>query len=123
MILLVVEDSEMRGYLRGCLAQESTEVAAILEAESLPAAKRWAAARRVDAIIAEGASAGSGGMDLYRALRDESEFETLPVILVVDEPISDEMRRSSSPTMRILARPLNASRLCEAVRKTIRAGA
>jgi hypothetical protein len=33
------------------------------------------------------------------------------------------MRRLSSPTLRILARPFNASRLREAVRTTIRAGA
>ncbi len=73
VILLVLEDSEMRGYLRGCLVNESTDVAAILEADSLPTAKQQAA--------------------------------------------------ESSPTLRILARPFNASRLCEAVRTTIRAGA
>jgi len=123
VILLVLEDGEMRGYLRGCLVNESTDVAAILEADSLPVAKKRAADRGVDLIIAEGATAGGNGMQLYRALRDESEFETLPVILVVDEPISEEMRRLSSPTLRILARPFNASRLREAVRTTIRAGA
>ena len=82
VILLVVEDSEMRGYLRGCLVHETTEVSAVLEADSLPTAKRRAADRGVDVIIAEGATVGGSGLQLYRALREESEFKTLPVILM-----------------------------------------
>jgi two-component system chemotaxis response regulator CheY len=123
IILLVVEDSEMRGYLRGCLVHETADIAAVLEADSLSTAKQRAAAQLVDLVIADGGTVGGSGPELNRALRDESEFTTLPVILVVDEPISDEMRRSSNASLRILARPFNAARLCDAVRTTIRDGA
>lgn len=123
IILLVVEDSEMRGYLRGCLVHETADIAAVLEADSLSTAKQRAAAQLVDLVIADGGTVGGSGPELYRALRDESEFTTLPMILVVDEPISDEMRRSSNASLRVLERPFNAARLCEAVRTTIRDGA
>jgi hypothetical protein len=123
VILLVVEDSDMRGYLRGCLAHETTEIAEVLEAASLSTAKRQVAEFGIDVIIAEGPAASGTGLELYRALQARDEFRGLPVILVVDEPIPDEVRRLSSATLRVLARPFNASRLCEAVRRTIKAGA
>ena len=123
VVLLVVEDSDMRGYLRGCLAHETTGIAKVLEAASLSTAKRQVANLRIDVIIAEGTAASGTGLELYRALQAQDEFRELPVILVVDEPIPDEVRRLSSATLRVLARPFNASRLCEAVRRTIKAGA
>ncbi len=123
VILLVVEDSDMRGYLRGCLAHETTEIAEVLEAASLSTAQRQVAESGIDVIIAEGPAASGTGLELYRALQAQDEFRGLPVILVVDEPIPDEVRRLSSATLRVLARPFNASRLCEAVRRTIKAGA
>lgn len=123
VVLLVVEDSDMRGYLRGCLAHETTEIAEVLEAASLSTAQRQVAESGIDVIIAEGPAASGTGLELYRALQAQDEFRGLPVILVVDEPIPDEVRRLSSATLRVLARPFNASRLCEAVRRTIKAGA
>ncbi len=123
MVLLVVEDSDMRGYLRGCLAHEKTDIAEVLEAASLSTAKQQVAEFGIDVIIAEGTAASGTGLELYRALQAQDEFRELPVILVVDEPIPDEVRRLSSATLRVLARPFNASRLCEAVRRTIKAGA
>lgn len=122
VVLLVIEDGDMRGYLRGCLAQETTGIARVLEADSLPTATRQVADHAVDVIIAEGAVVSGTGVLLYRVLQGQNEFRELPVILVVDEPISDEVRRSSSATLRVLERPFNASRLCETVRRTIQAG-
>jgi DNA-binding NtrC family response regulator len=123
VILLVVEDSDMRGYLRGCLVHETTDIAEVLEAASLSTAKRQVAELKIDVIIAEGTAASGTGLELYRALQAQDEFRGLPVILVVDEPIPDEVRRLSSVTLRVLARPFNAHRLCEAVRRTIKADA
>ena len=123
VVLLLIEDGDMRGYLRGCLAQETTGIARVLEANSLPTATRQAADHAVDVIIVEGTAVSGTGVLLYQALRDQDEFRELPVILVVDEPISEEVRRSSSATLRVLARPFNASRLCETVRRTIQADA
>ena len=123
VVLVVSEDRDMRGYLHGCLAHETTEIAEVLEAASLSTAKRQVAGLGIDVIIAEGTAASGTGLELYRALQAQDEFRGLPVILVVDEPIPDEVRRLSSATLRVLPRPFNASRLCEAVRRTIKAGA
>lgn len=123
VILLVVEDADMRLYLRGCLAHATTEISEILEAGSLSKAKLQMADYRIDVIIAERTVANGTGLELYLALQARDEFRDLPVILVVDEPIPDEVRRLGSATLRVLPRPFNASQLCETVRRTIKAGA
>jgi len=119
VVLLVVEGDDMRQYLRGCLAHEATEIAEILEADSVPQAKQRVAEQVVDILIADYADSSDMGTEFYRSLQVVDGFRGIPAILVVDEPIPVELRRDHNPSLRILTRPFNASRLCNAVRSAV----
>ncbi|CAN5636688.1 N/A [soil metagenome] len=112
-ILIVDDDPDMRIYLRGCLRGLGEAAGPVIDAADGVEALRRVRADGVGLVISDVVLPRLDGLELRRAIREDSGHAHLPVLLISGEP---EAALLSGPDDAFLAKPFNAGELLAAVR-------
>jgi CheY-like chemotaxis protein len=112
-ILIVDDDPDMRLYLRGCLRGLGEAAGPVIDAADGVDAMRRVRADGVALVISDVVLPRMDGLELRRAIREDSVHAHLPVLLISGGP---EAALISGPGDAFLAKPFNARELLAAVR-------
>jgi CheY-like chemotaxis protein len=118
-ILIVDDDPDMRLYLRGCLRGLGEAAGPVIDAADGVEALRRVRADGVGLVISDVVLPRLDGLGLRQAIRDDSVYRNLPVLLISGEP---EAALHSSPGDAFLAKPFNARELLTAVKSLMSGG-
>lgn len=119
-LLVVDDDPEMRRYVRLTVERASGGRAQVTVAGDGIAALELLAAERFDLLVADVRLPGLDGLALCDAMGGTSCNARTPVLLITGDP--DVIARAGSfvagrPDRELLAKPFNAARLLEALRR------
>jgi CheY-like chemotaxis protein len=112
-ILIVDDDPDMRLYLRGCLRGLGEAAGPVIDAADGVEALRRVRADGVALVISDVVLPRMDGLGLRRAIRADSVYAHLPVLLISGEL---EAANLAGPDDAFLAKPFNARELLAAVR-------
>jgi CheY-like chemotaxis protein len=112
-ILIVDDDPDMRFYLRGCLRGLGEEAGEVIHAADGAEALRLVRAGGVALVISDVMLPRVNGLELHRAIREDSAHMALPVLLISGVP---ESALPPGPADAFLRKPFNARELLAAVR-------
>lgn len=116
-VLIVDDDSDMRWYLRRCLAGADPPFEAILEAADGAAALRVLETSAVELIITDVVMPRLDGLSLFAHLNADVRFTEVAVLFVSGAVQESAARTRLAPGMQIgfLSKPFSARTLLEAV--------
>jgi DNA-binding response OmpR family regulator len=118
-VLVVVADSDMRSYVRGCLRHhERIRVVEVTDGEAALAATRLTLP---DLVIIDVASRGTAATVLGSAQQAQQVLARVPLIVITDDEPDDggAQTLAGAALGLVLAKPFNAQQLCGRVEDSL----
>jgi CheY-like chemotaxis protein len=103
--ILIVDDRKThRQYIGDVLQSAGFTVTEVSNAEE--ARQKLAEGMRFDALMVDQMMPKETGTQFLRALRAESTFKTLPMVLITAYPEDDEVQKIEKENVRVLPKPV-----------------